>query len=464
VTEIALLLRLSLAAVFAVAAAAKLTDRAGAAAGLRGFGVPGALAAPLAGAELLVAAGLVAGPAGPALAAALALALIFTGVQLAALARGRRPACSCFGAWSAAPIGVRTVARSAALGAIATAALLAGPGPGAAASLADLAPAGRVAVAGAVVLAAVVAAFGWILLQLLRAQGRILLRLEALESAAPVSAAPAAVPPARRAPGFELETLDGDRRTPAGLTADGQPLLLIFTDTRCAACESLLPRVAAWQREHDGAVTLALVAAGDPDDLRAKRAEHDLGLVLLEAGGVAERYGVSGTPAAVLVDASGRIAAPVASGVIGVTALVARAAELAPRPRVGAAAPHVALPDADGGTAGVPARGGLVVFWDPACPACTGGEDDLRAWDEALGPERLLVISRGRPDAARQLGLSSPVGLDDDDAVTRAFGVHGTPSALLLDASGAIAAPVAEGVPAIDVLAGLAARPEAVAA
>jgi protein-disulfide isomerase len=466
VTEIALLLRLFLAAVFVVAAAAKLTDRAGAAAGLRGFGIPGALAAPLAGAELLVAAGLLAGPAAPALAAALTLTLLFTGVQLAALARGRRPACNCFGARSAAPIGARTLARSTALGVVAAGALAVGPGPGAGAWLADLAPAGRVAVAGAVVLAALVAASGWIVLQLLRAQGRILLRLEALEA---VELAPVAVepePPARRAPEFELATVGGERITIARLTARGLPIVLVFTDTRCAACESLLPRIAAWQREHAGAVTLALVAAGEPAHLRAKRAEHDLDLVLLDDGDVADRYGVKGTPAAVLIDASGRIAAPPAAGPVGITALVARAAELAPVLAVGSPAPAVALPGADGEAVVLPPDGSrrLVVFWDPTCPACGSAVEDLRAWDRALGPDRLLVVSRGRPEAARALDLGAAVGLDDDAAVTRAFGVRGTPSALLLDAGGAIAAPPAEGVHAIDVLAGVAARSEAVAA
>jgi hypothetical protein len=95
-----------------------------------------------------------------------------------------------------------------------------------------------------------------------------------------------------------------------------------------------------------------------------------------------------------------------------------------------------------------------VVFWDEHCPACTRATGDLRAWDAALGAERLLVVSRG----GRGPDLAAAVGLDEDDAVTRAFGVRGTPSAVLLDADGTIAAPVAEGVPAIDVLAGLAGR------
>jgi protein-disulfide isomerase len=358
------------------------------------------------------------------------------------------------------------VARSVVLGTAAAGALAAGPGPGAAGWFSGLSATGRVAVGAALALAVVAASFAWIVLQLLRAQGRILLRLEALEAVelAPVAVEPEA--PLRRAPEFELATAGGERATLGRLIARGLPLVLVFTDTRCAACESLLPRIAAWQREHAGAVTLALVAAGEPAHLRAKRAEHDLDLVLLDDGQVAHRYGVTGTPAAVVIDASGRIAAPPAAGPVGITALVARAAELAPAVAVGSTAPAVALPGPDREAVVLPPDGSprLVVFWDPSCPACGSAVEDLRAWDRALGPDRLLVVSRGRPDAARALELSAAVGLDDDAAVTRAFGVRGTPSAVLLDASGAVAAPVAEGVHAIDVLAGLAATSQPVAA
>jgi peroxiredoxin len=450
VTELALLLRLALAVVLAAAALPKLADRARTADGLRGFGVPPSLAAPgaiaLPVAELAVAVLLLLGPAGAALAAAGALALAFTVAQLANLARGRRPACNCFGA--GAPIGAATVARSATLGLAAGVALLAGPGPGAVAWIEDLSTAGQVAAGAGLALAALAAAFGWVVLQLLRAQGRMLLRLEALESAGPAAAV---AEPSRRAPHFSLPALDGGTVTLASLLERGRPVALVFTDSRCAACHSLLPKVARWQRELD--VTIAVVAAGGPESLR----EHGLELALLDDGGLADRYGVNGTPTAVLLDATGRIAEPPAPGPVEITALMLRADALAPAAVAGAQAPAVALAGADGAAVTLPggAHPRLVVFWDEHCPACTRATDDLRAWDAALGAERLLVVTRGGrgPD-----GLRAAIGLDDGDAVTRAFGVRGTPSAVLLDADGTIAAPVAEGVPAIDVLAGLAGR------
>jgi protein-disulfide isomerase len=205
-------------------------------------------------------------------------------------------------------------------------------------------------------------------------------------------------------------------------------------------------------------VTVAVVAAGDPAALQGA----GLRLALLDDGDVADRYGVAGTPTAVMIDATGRLSAPPAAGPVGITALVMQAAELPPAAVAGAPAPAVALHDRAGAPVTLPPDGAarLVVFWDQTCPACTQATDDLLAWDAALGAERLLVVSRGGHGPA----LSAAVGLDEDDAVTRAFGVRGTPSAVLLDGDGRIAAPVAEGVPAIDVLAGLAGAREAVTA
>ena len=91
------------------------------------LGVPAGLARPLPAVELLVGAGLVTGVARRPLAwVALGLLLAFTAVVAASLARGRRPACACFGGWSTRPIGAITLVRNGALAALALAAALAG--------------------------------------------------------------------------------------------------------------------------------------------------------------------------------------------------------------------------------------------------------------------------------------------------------------------------------------------------
>jgi hypothetical protein len=56
------------------------------------------------------------------------------------------------------------------------------------------------------------------------------------------------------------------------------------------------------------------------------------------------------------------------------------------------------------------------------------------------------MVSEGTEDDNLRMGLRSPVALDDEYAVEDAFGVEGTPSAVLVDAEGRIASKVILGV------------------
>ena len=67
-----------------------------------------------------------------------------------------------------------------------------------------------------------------------------------------------------------------------------------------------------------------------------------------------------------------------------------------------------------------------------------------------------MVISTGEVETNRELGLRSPLGLDEGFAAGRAFGAAGTPSAVLIDEDGRVASPIAVG--AAEVLALLHAR------
>ncbi len=90
------------------------------------LGVPAWAARPVPVVELLVGAGLVVGVARRPLAwVALLLFAGFSAVLGRSLARGRRPVCACFGAWSSRPIGPRSLARNAGLAALALVAALA---------------------------------------------------------------------------------------------------------------------------------------------------------------------------------------------------------------------------------------------------------------------------------------------------------------------------------------------------
>src|ERR687889_1864409 len=119
-----LIARLVLAAVFTLAAVAKLSDLKGSRQAIIDFGVPSAIAAPLGLllplAELSVAATLL--PASTAWWGALGalglLSVFIVGISIN-LARGRTPECHCFGQLHSAPAGPKTLARNGVLAVVA---------------------------------------------------------------------------------------------------------------------------------------------------------------------------------------------------------------------------------------------------------------------------------------------------------------------------------------------------------
>lgn len=488
--------RLVLAGVFAVAGTAKLLDLTGGRKALVGFGLPPQLAAPIGWAlpvaELLVATALV--PQDSAWwggLGALGLLLAFTAVIARSLVRGERPDCRCFGQLHAAPVGWSTLLRNGILGVFAVFVLGAGwsdPGPSALGWVAVLPPHERpAAVLGllAVVLLASVIA---ILVRVLVNQAQLLTSLKAIEVRLDEGAQverPEAVQPdpglpvGAPAPSFALPDLDGETRSLASLVAHGRPVLLLFVSLDCHPCAALAPKIAGWQREHANAVTMTMVSSGSADENRAKFGGLAAAAVLLQSRNeVADAYAAQWTPAAVLVGPTGRVASSVSYGDLAIRALVAHAAA-SPRapflpstngqaplgslplvgngpPRPGQLAPPVALPDLEGRTVDLRdyrGRDTLVVFWDPNCPHCQKLSEDLRRWEAEppRGAPRLFVVSSGSIEANRALGFQSSVVLDEGFKVAGAFGAHGTPSAVLVDAEGRIISTV--GIGARDVLA-----------
>ncbi len=94
-------------------------------------------------------------------------------------------------------------------------------------------------------------------LNLLRQQGRLLMRVEAVEAQLGDgrTATPNAVP-VPGAPDLSLPDLDGRTVSLSGLRARGLPVLLVFADPGCLACRDLLPDVGAWQRDYADRITV----------------------------------------------------------------------------------------------------------------------------------------------------------------------------------------------------------------
>lgn len=250
------------------------------------------------------------------------------------LARGR-PDSHCFGQLHSKPIGPATVVRNTVLLLLAIG-VAAYPAPSWTSGLAGIgAIAGleAVIIATILLLTALVAAEGWMLLNLARQQGRLLLRLDAIESQLNGKTAPAnkqSSPPlglrvGTPAPPFELPSLDGPTVSLDELRGPGRPVLLVSTDPGCGPCASLLPELAEWQRLHAGALTVAVLTRGSVEANHRKIGSLGVSRVLLQKRQeVSEQYQTLATPSAVLVDADGRIAAPVAGGADDIRRLVQR--------------------------------------------------------------------------------------------------------------------------------------------
>src|SRR5436309_11971929 len=88
---------------------------------------------------------------------------------------------------------------------------------------------------------------GWLGRQLLRQNGRILLRLDDLEKRLNElefggADEPEGLPVGSEAPAFELPDLAGERKSLAQFR--GQPVLLIFFNPDCGFCREMMPKLA----------------------------------------------------------------------------------------------------------------------------------------------------------------------------------------------------------------------------
>ncbi|MGD9891293.1 MAG: redoxin domain-containing protein [Dehalococcoidia bacterium] len=519
--DIALLAaRLVLAAVFATAGISKLFDLKGSRQALRDFGLPAVLARPfgfvLPVAEIAVAVALLpAGTAWYGALGALGLLVLFVAGIGYNVARGRAPDCHCFGQLHSEPAGWSTLARNGVLALIAAFVVFQGPdnvGRGAVSWMGDLGGVELLAVILAVVACALVLGEAWVILQLLRQQGRLLVRMDELEAAvrqigqpggvAPLSA-PAAppgpgLPVGSPAPSFALPGLYGEVLPLDALRAAGKPVLLTFVDPDCGPCTALLPDLGRWQRELAPTLAVTLISRGSVEANRQKVAGLGITQVLLQTDReIQAAYQVVGTPSAVLVQADGAVGSPLAQGAEEIRALVARSSAGLPAPTqapipvlplnghnhgpcphcgqnhgdggaqqpampaglsVGTPAPAIRLPDLDGTLVDLSSYKGeptLVLFWDPGCGFCQQLLPTLRQWEEnpPAGAPRLLVVTRGTADDNRAQGLRATMVIDPVFSVGPAFGVNGTPSAVLVDADGRIASAAGVGAPGVMALA-----------
>jgi len=341
----------------------------------------------------------------------------------------------------------------------------------------------------------IVVAFGcWLGVQFLRQNGRLLLRLDALEErlAGQQGQAPAA-PPApsglalgSEAPAFSVPDLQGRRHPLRDFR--GRRLLLIFFNPRCGYCSRMAGDLAALPTDGAGGRPLPVVlSTGDLDANRALVAEHNIRCPYLvqEGSEVTSSYQATGTPMGYLVDEDGRIASRLT---VGADALLALAGTGRPRAEqagggvppasdvhdghpehrgnrsladsklnrnglaVGTPAPDFTLPSLDGEERSLADYRGkrvLLVFSDPHCGPCNELAPRLERLHRREADLQVVIISRGEPEAnrakAEEHGLTFPILLQKRWEISKSYAMFATPVGYLIDEEGIIAAKVAVG-------------------
>ena len=471
--DLLLIARLALAAVFAVAGVAKLLDLDGSMTALRGFHLPERLVRPV-GVGLPVVeilATLLLLPTSTAWTGALLAALLLLGFlagMLNSLRLGEAPDCHCFGQLHSEPVGPRAIGRNAVLLVIAVVVVVEGysdAGTSPFVAVAGLSALETVMLVGLALALGGVAAEGWFIAHLLRQSGRFLIAVDELKVGTANAPTASASPVDRPIPDVAIRDLEGREHPISDLLNRGRRVLLIFSDPSCGPCAALRPDIRRWQTDHAPRFTLAVISCGDAAANRAHAAEHGLERVYLENDRhVSAAFGVTGTPAAVLISADGKIESEVAGGATAIRALIERSTQRPmiplngvprlPVPAIGQAAPQIALPDMEGRRTTVAMDDGhdtVVLFWNPGCGFCQRLAPDILNWEDSrtdVDPT-LVIVSTGDAALNASAGFHSTVLLDDGLATGRRFGVTGTPSAVLIDTDGKVASTVGVGGQAV---------------
>jgi peroxiredoxin len=129
------------------------------------------------------------------------------------------------------------------------------------------------------------------------------------------------------APEFRLPRLDGGELSLTELRE--RAVLLVFSDPHCGPCNTLAPKLETFHREHPE-LQVVMISRGDLEENRAKVRQHDLTfpVVLQQQWEVSRLYAMFATPVAYLIGATGHTAADIALGVDAILELMAETGRL----------------------------------------------------------------------------------------------------------------------------------------
>ena len=334
----------------------------------------------------------------------------------------------------------------------------------------------------------------WLGYQLIRQNGRVLLRLEAIENRlAPrregSSREARGLPAGTLAPDFELPDLTGARRKLSDFRGDD--LLLVFFNPKCGFCTKMAADLAALPLSgENGRAAPVVVTTGDLDENRQLVEHSDIRcpVLLQKEMEVASRFLAQGTPMGYRIDKGGRIASELTVGAVALLKLAERipdersgseiSANGSAKPgekdyrslaasrlirnglKAGAVAPDFRLLRIDGGELSLGdfrGRRVLLVFSDPHCGPCGELAPRLQEIHEERPNLNVLVISRGdveeNRDKASEMRLTFPIVLQKKWEVSLKYAMFTTPIGYLIDEQGILASDVAVGIEPILALA-----------
>lgn len=295
-------------------------------------------------------------PPTAAVGAFLALMLLggFTLAIIYSLLQGRHPQCSCFGQAQSLPISWVTAWRNSVL-TMAAAVLVASPGQMSNGLLGELAALlGRSGSTNVLLLTAasiLVLIQAWTNVNVIRQQGRLLLKIDNLEyrlEAAGIALSDSSesvrgLPLGAPAPEFSATTLDGRATSLQGILHN-RPLALVFVNSDCKPCASLLPELERFASF--GQVDIQLVTnAARQANLDKLGASSLLAKAAVQEGfELNDLFGVIATPSAVCIAPDGTIASQVAVGQDAIMDILIRTAgESAPASGVREIKRHASL-------------------------------------------------------------------------------------------------------------------------
>ncbi len=336
------------------------------------------------------------------------------------------------------------------------------------------------------------------LYQIVKQQGRILLRLDQLDQLEQQRATAGeqpeitGLPVGTAFPSFSLRDLNGEMVRLEDFR--GKRVLLVNWSPKCGFCDLIAPDLARLQSDFEKQnLQLLLLAHDDAKSNRKLAAEHGLKcpILPLKDRQPPEPFQTMGTPVAYLLDGEGRVAKPIAVGAEKVPALAQEAVAAEPGANRAGADPHGPrrLPGAhslsesriarDGLKAGVPApafqlpdihgrlvslkdyrgRRVLLVFSDPHCGPCDELGPQLASLHREHSENGLAFIMAGRGEAAEnrrkveQHGIRFPVVIQEKWRLSKQYAIFTTPVAFLIGKDGVILKDVAIGPAAIVALA-----------